>query len=218
MKSNNFLQLIILIALILFPNIGNSAPLDNKKAELWAQEKGQLLLETFRNPNLEERYNKLDELFLEYVDMDYVGKFVIGKYWRNMTEKQQKKYLQLFKRYALALYKTFPLDFAESITYKIIGASSDSKFTNVTVKVNVKMSPEKTFEDIMLRFKLYQEQNKIRLADIIVAESSLMLVYRSKFYEIVTADEGEMEWFLEDLETMTLSAEAINQKKLSGTL
>lgn len=216
MKSNNFLQLIILIASVLLIFPANAAPLDNKEAEVWAEEKGQLLLTTFKNPNLAERYAKLDELFIEYVDMDYVAKFVIGKYWKTMTTEQKELYNSLFRRYALAIYKTFPLDFAKSITYNIAGASSDAKFTNVTVKVNVQLSADKSFEDIMLRFKLYKEDNKIRLADIMVAESSLMLVYRTKFYEMITANEGEMEWFLEDLETMASSAEALNNRKLSN--
>lgn len=215
MKSNNFLQLIILIASLLFSFSAFSAPLGNKEAEIWAEEKGQLLLTTFKNPDIAERYAKLDELFLEYVDMDYVAKFVIGKYWKNMAPEQKKLYLQLFRRYALAMYKTFPLDFAESITYKIAGASSDAKFTNVTVKVNVKLSPDKAFEDIMLRFKLYREGDKVRLADIMVAESSLMLAYRTKFYEMIAGNDGEIEWFLEDLEGLASSAETINNKKLA---
>lgn len=215
MKSKIFLQLIILITGIIFSFPAQSAAPSMEKAQQWAQEKGQLLLSSFKIPDYQERYQKLDELFLEYVDMDYVSRFVIGKYWKDMSQDQKVRYQKLFQRYALAIYKTFPLDFAQTITYKVIGAQREGNFTIVTVKVNVQLSQEKGLEDILLQFRLKQNGSKIQLVDIKFAESSLMLVYRSKFYEMMAQDEGEVEWFLEDLEGKALSAEKINESHLS---
>ena len=132
-----------------------------------------------------------------------------------MSQDQKVRYQKLFQRYALAIYKTFPLDFAQTITYKVIGAQREGNFTIVTVKVNVQLSQEKGLEDILLQFRLKQNGSKIQLVDIKFAESSLMLVYRSKFYEMMAQDEGEVEWFLEDLEGKALSAEKINESHLS---
>ena len=48
------------------------------------------------NSALGERWSKkyamLDDLFLNYVDLNYISKFVIGKYWKDMNKSQQEKY------------------------------------------------------------------------------------------------------------------------------
>ena len=45
-------------------------------------------------------------------------------------------------------------------------------------------------------------------------QSSLILAYRNRFYEMIAADDGDMEWFLEDLEDLAVSAEENNRLRL----
>lgn len=49
------------------------------------------------------------------MDLDYISRFVVGKYWRQMSAEQQKKYQELFTRYALNVYKGFPLSFDDNL-------------------------------------------------------------------------------------------------------
>ena len=55
---------------------------------------------------------------------------------------------------------------------------------------------------------------ELKLVDVKVAESSLLLSYRGKFYEMISSLDGEISWFLEDLTAMSISAEKINQRNL----
>ena len=71
-------------------------------------------------------------MFLNDVDLDYVGKFVVGKYWRQMTPEQRERYIPLFKRYSLSLYKNFPLSFDFKINFKITGVKLDRDYADVT--------------------------------------------------------------------------------------
>ena len=214
MKRNRFLQVIILLFAFMCTFGAQAAPVATQEAKQWAQKNGQLLLDTFREPDLKTRYQKLDEVMVEFVDLDYVGKFVMGKYWRKMTPAQQAQYRGIFKRYALATYKTFPLDYAHSITYQVGEAVSDKDFTTVGANVNVTLTPEQGPQSFFLQFRLHQNQRGIQLVDIKFAESSLILSFRSKFYGQLAALDGEIEWFLEDLELETSSIEQNNQRKL----
>ena len=214
MKSNLFLRVIIVL-LFLFGNISvQAAALLPDAAQKWADKNGRLLLETFREPDLSVRYAKLDELFVRFVDLDYVSQFVMGKYWRQMNSEQKETYRGIFKRYALATYKSFPLDFVNNLTYTVGDAIEENGFTIVSAIVTVTLDANSGPQNFLLQFRLHNNKGVIQLVDIKFAESSLILSFRSKFYEQLAELEGEIEWFLEDFETTTYSLEQNNKRKL----
>ncbi len=210
MKSNLFLRVISVLLPVLCFAAAARADVSPADARAWANDNGRLLLDTFREPDIQKRYADLDVLLLKYVDLEYIGKFVVGKYWRDMAPAQQTEYQNIFRRYALALYKTFPFDFADSLSYEVGDSVQDGKFTVVSAKVHVNLGND-TPQDFLLQFRLHRSGTDIKLVDIKLAESSLILSYRSKFYQMIAEADGEMEWFLEDLAAMAKSAESRNQ-------
>mgnify|MGYP002539932799 FL=1 len=90
MKRNHFLQLIIILAVLFCVPAAKAEPIPEAEAQAWADEKGRLLLTTFREPDLALRYETLDKLFLEHIDLEYISKFIMGKYWKTMTPDQRQ--------------------------------------------------------------------------------------------------------------------------------
>ena len=215
MKSNLFLQVISALFFLFGINEALATPVSPEDAVLWAQKNGQHLMDTFREKDFVKKYNELDAIFDQYIDSEYVAKFVVGKYWRTMSKEQQEKYISIFNRYVKALYKTFPLDFVNRLKYEVKTAFIDGNFTVVNVTVNVNIDSNDPIKNYLLSFRLHQTLNGIRLVDIKVGESSLLLSYRRKFYEHIIDVDEEMEWFLEDLEDMAKSAERKNQVNLN---
>lgn len=215
MKSNLFLQVISALFFLFGINEALATPVSPEDAVLWAQKNGQHLMDTFREKDFVKKYNELDAIFDQYIDSEYVAKFVVGKYWRTMSKEQQEKYISIFNRYVKALYKTFPLDFVNRLKYEVKTAFIDGNFTVVNVTVNVNIDSNDPIKNYLLSFRLHQTLNGIRLVDIKVGESSLLLSYRRKFYEHIIDVDEEMEWFLEDLEDMAKSAERKNQANLN---
>ena len=219
MKSKHFLQLIIFcFGLLSFPAFA-AAP-QPQEAISWAEDKGNLLLQTFQEKDLAQKYHDLDNLFLNYVDLEYIGKFVIGKYWRDMSTEQQAQYLSLFKRYALAVYKGFPLTFQYPITFRINNAVASANYTEVFATIDLGgnfQEKENQPQKINVIFRLVKNPNGIQIVDLTLAESSLILSYRNRFYQMVAEDEGDMTWFLEDFETTVLSTEKTNRQNLEET-
>ena len=216
MKSKQIFQLIIgCFMLINFPAYA-AAP-EAKEAMTWSEDKGNLLLQTFQEKNLAEKYKKLDELFLNYVDLGYISKFVMGKYWREMSPEQQEQYQDLFKRYALAVYKGFPLTFNYPISFSLNNAIVSQNYTEVFATIDLGgnfQEKENQPQKINVIFKLVKNGNDIKIIDLTLAESSLILSYRNRFYQMVAEDEGDMSWFLEDFETIVTSTEKTNRQKL----
>ena len=211
MKRNLFLQLIILFCLFAIP--AHSQTLSEAEARAWVMDKGDQLLDAFIENDLEIKYKKLDNLFTQHVDLTYIGKFVIGKYWRAMTPEQQIEYQKLFERYALGVYKAFPLTFKERVDYRVDKVNTKGKFTEVTTLIDLKKAE---IEEITLTFYLDNQDGEIKIVDMKLLESSLILSYRSRFQQMVLGVDEDMTWFLEDFETMVKSTEINNQLKLEA--
>lgn len=216
MKSKQFLQLIIVCFSLMSFSAHAAAP-QPQQAISWSEDKGNLLLATFQEKDLAQKYKNLDELFIKYVDLDYIGKFVIGKHWREMDKTQQQEYLSLFKRYALAVYKSFPLTFQYPITFSINNAEASSTYTEVFATIDLGgnfQDKENQPQKVNVIFRLVENQDGIKIIDLTLAESSLILSYRNRFYQMVAEADGDMSWFLEDFATIVNSTEKTNQQKL----
>ncbi len=206
MKSNYFLQLIIFCALLLCGSSAAAEPLSEAEARAFGETTGRELLHTFSESDLTVKYRKLDELFLNHIDLDHISRFVVGKYWRRMTLEQQQKYQELFTRYALNVYKGFPLDFDNNLDFDISGTETDGEYVLVRTNIAYRAMDGRD-SAFLVEFRVHKKDGKILLTDIKVAESSLILSYRNRFYQMIKDADEEMEWFLEDFELLTESSE-----------
>lgn len=216
MKSNSFLRLII-FSLCLFSALpARAEAITETEARVWTQDKGQRLLNAFAETDLKKRYAELDTMFLNFVDLDYISKFVLGKYWRRLNEKEKTDYQQLFKRYALSVYKSFPLEFDTSqIEYTITGVRPGKNYADVTANIFFQLgSKPEDKQNILVEFRLNKTGGKLRIIDLKIGESSLILSYRGRFYEMIAQDDEDLGWFMEDLQTITESTEKQNQLKV----
>lgn len=206
MKSNYFLFLVFFCGLLL----GNAPAAANEllvaEAESFAVEQGNNLLSFFAEKDIRTKYQKLDNLFLNYIDLDYISRFVVGKYWRQMTSEQQAKYGQLFKRYAVSVYKGFPLSFENRLSFEVTSSRKEGENAFVTVDIAY-TSQSGQATHFSVEFRMHKNKGKIMLTDIKIGESSLILSYRNKFYQMIKSADEDMEWFLEDFELTTVSAE-----------
>ena len=47
---------------------------------------------------------KLTTLFTETIDTDWIGRFVLGRYWRTASDAQQKQYLTIYRQFLINSY------------------------------------------------------------------------------------------------------------------
>lgn len=218
MKSKFFLQVItVVLSIFAFGQTATAAPVEEKLAIQWANSTGAKLVETLGNHDLESKYAMLDKMFANDVDGNYIARFVVGKYWKAMSREQQQNYTNLFKRYMLSLYKNYPLDFETidinfTITSARVGKSNTAVFC--IVELPEKMANE-NFDHVNLEFTLHEIGGKIKITDLKIGESSLLLTYRGRFYQMIKDVDEDFEWFLEDLETLTISNERNAEQNLN---
>ncbi|MFV0627413.1 MAG: phospholipid-binding protein MlaC [Alphaproteobacteria bacterium] len=222
MRVKFFLRLIIFSLMFSPLAQANQEEITQKEAKIWAESKGQDLISTLAEPDMEKKYEKLDNLLVNDVDLEHLAKFVMGKYWRTMTPEQKEQYFPLFKRYSLALYKSFPIQFKrEDVDFTITKVVTESLYANIYANVELKKGitgEGAQKQNFLVEFRVHRKNGKIMITDLKIAESSFLLAYRNRFTEMIARNDGDIEWFLEDLEDITKSIEINNEKMLNESL
>lgn len=222
MKLKHCLYLpIFLICAVLSPTILYAAEnFTADEAHVWADNKGREILEIMTSDNVPEKYNRLDNILQNDVDLEYAARFVVGKYWKQMSEEQRTRYLDIFKRYTSALYKSYPLEIEKGdVTYTIDKIIADKNRQNVYCTVYVKAIEQKVDNNskggIHVIFVLVKDNGKIRVRDLKITETSFLLAYRERFYKMIYEDcDEEIDWFLDDLQQITEDTERENSAKM----
>lgn len=221
MKIKYFLQLIILFLSILYTNVSfASTSVPQNEAKNWANFKGEQILKILSDTNLTTKYKQLDKILYEDIDLDNAAKFVMGKYWRQMSDNQKEIYVPLFKRYISSLYKGYPLelkngDIQYDVNRIIENKNTTDVFCNIKIKALENAVDEQSKGGFDVLFVLVKKQNKIMVQDMKIQESSLLLSFRDRFNKMIQVDsDGEIDWFLEDLEIIVSDSEKENQEKL----
>ena len=218
MKIKHFLQLIILfLAFLFFAPFSQAADFSAAEAREWVDNKGKQILDIMTSTERKQKFEQLDSLLFNDVDLDYAARFVVGKYWKDMTEEQKEKYHELFKKYTSALYKGYPIEIEKgAVTYTVdkVIADKDSQYVHCTIFINPTKNNdnENTQTGIAVIFRLVKNGKRIQVRDIKITETSFLLTYRERFYKILHNDDGDIDWFLEDLEQMATDMETENQQ------
>ncbi len=218
MKLKYFVQYVLLFFAALFfaLPIASAENFSAQEARIWANNKGQQILNIMTSINPEEKIKRLDEILYNDVDLDYAAQFAAGKYWRKMSAQQQAQYSSLFKQYTAALYKNYPLNLDKGeVTYTIdnVITQKESQFVHCTIFIK---ALEQKVNDaskggIKVVFRLVKNNGKIQLRDLQIAESSFLRAYRERFYKMIYEDDDEeIDWFLEDLKQLIADMEKEN--------
>lgn len=185
------------------------------EARYWANTKGHKLIDALSLSDKAVKFAKLDKMMTEDVNLDYISKFVIGKFARIMNKEQKSRYNDLFKRYVLSLYKQYSLDFdAGKIDFVIDSVTEYPKFTTVVCIVDPsQLSKEVTIEKIPVKFKLIRGvNNRIQAIDLDISGVSMVIEYRKRFYQMIYAEDENMDWFLDKFEDKVKANEELIYK------
>ena len=222
MKLKRYLYLLIffLFAAVTPQRLFADETFTSQEAQDWANSKGREVLEILTSENSADKYAKLDEILQNDVDLEHAARFVVGKYWRQMTDEQRTEYLDIFKKYTSALYKGYPLDIDKGdVTYTVDKVLPDKQLQNVYCTVFVKALENRVDNaskgGIHVIFALIKNNGRIQVRDLKITETSFLLAYRERFYKMLHEDnDDDIEWFLEDLKQITSDMEQENAAKL----
>lgn len=223
MKIKYCLQVIAFFSCLLFAGSISAGTVPQQEADKWALGKGKEILDILTQSDIAEKYQALDSILYNDVDLEHAAKFVMGRYWKTMTDEQKEKYVPLFKRYISSLYKSYPLDIPKgTIDFSVGKILVDKNSTDIHCLIKLQnLKSGKTVKNIEEKggiptiFTIVKNNNRILVRDLKIGESSLLISFREKFKKMIHQDnDDEIDWFLEDLEYITQDNEKEIQQKL----
>ena len=118
------------------------------------------------NDSAEEKNKVFRTLFTENLDLDFIGKYVLGRYWRTATPAQKKEFIELYKEFNV---KTWSQRFDEFKGKEFVfkGTSAANNPNQVFVDTTVPM-PEG--QPASVKWRVNDVNGKLKIIDIIIAK------------------------------------------------
>ncbi len=145
------------------------------------------------NLPLKERQNRFRALMLETFDLNGVGKWVLGRYWRRASRQERQQYLQLFEEFIIA---TFTKRFKAYTNAKLQISETTSRKSSAFVKTRINRTSAKPIR-IIWRVKF--TDGKYRIIDIVVEGVSWIQTQRSEFVSVIRNSGGKVSGLIDAL-------------------
>lgn len=140
-----------------------------------------------KNLNKENKRKKIEQLFRENVDIAWIGRFVLGRFWRQATDEQKKHYLKEYETFLVHHYATRFSDYSSG-SFKITGAHDDGD-NEFTISMQIKSGDaggEPVLVDYRVRADDKGRKNNFMIFDIIVEGVSMITTQRSEFNSVIS--------------------------------
>lgn len=157
---------------------------DAEKARSFAEKVGHKALVILKDTGLSKdvKSQKLQSMFLDTVDTDWVARFVLGHHWRKLDQAKQKAYLESYRHFLVKSYTSNFEAYAENTSFEVNGAKPLKREGQFLVAVDV-IRPSQT---IKIDYRVREDKNDtFKIIDIVVEGVSLLATQRSEFASVV---------------------------------
>ncbi len=128
------------------------------------------------------KQQKLETLFQQNVDIDWIGKFVLGRFWRNATADQQSRYLANYRAFLVKHYTSNLSDYTDA-NFQVSRVSAGTNNDDI-VRMNIKRPGA---DDIVMDYTVRPgDGGGMKVSDITVEGVSLITTQRSEFNSVVS--------------------------------
>ena len=148
-----------------------------------------------------EKMLELQELAKDTVDINGIGFYTLGKYRKEISDEQKKRYSKLFKDYFL---KSFSSRLSEYSNPKINVISKDKKNDNYTIVSSILVAT-KDRPEVKIDWRIYTKNpNKPLIRDLIIEGLSLARTQKEEFASIIKSNDNNIEALFKSLEKFIL--------------
>lgn len=147
------------------------------------------------NDSVEEKNKIFRALFTENLDLDFIGKYVLGRYWRTATPAQKKEFIELYKELNV---KTWSQRFDEFKGKEFVfeGTSVANNPNQVFVDTTVPMPEGKPAS---VKWRVNDVNGKLKIIDIIIENVSLAQTARNEYTAFIAKSPKGIDGLLENL-------------------
>lgn len=195
MKKN--ILMMLGAALMLNVNIAHAA-VDADKAEAFVKQVTENGIEDIINAKISQKEKdvRFEKLFNSALDLNYIGQFVLGRYWKTATPEQREDFIQAYRAMNI---KTWSRRFDEFKGKSFIfqGTSPSNSANQVFVNTLV---PMEQGEPAKVVWRVKQNGNKFKIVDIIIENVSLAITARNEYTAYIKNNPDGIDALIKDLQ------------------
>jgi phospholipid transport system substrate-binding protein len=188
----------VLVAIVLFAS-NVYADMSERKAEEFVRGVTENGIEQLINSNVsaEEKANRFAKLFNEDLDLDFIGKFVLGRYWKTATAQQRSDFIDVYRKLNTQTWSARFDDF-KGKHFEFMGTEPSKSNNQVFVNTQVPMSEG---APASVKWRVKETDGKYRIVDIIIENVSLAQTARSEYTSYIRQSPNGLDGLIADLKS-----------------
>ncbi len=178
-----FYAYIMLLMLGLLPFVSFAYENNEAAAKQFVSETSDKVIAVVKSSSgAESKENSLQDIFVSVTDIDWIGKFVLGKYWHTLSDDQKVSYVTNYRNYLIKSYVPLFREYnGQSITIREVKTLSAEQYLVVT---DIKPRDENS-SPIRVEYRLKYDQGSYKIRDIVAEGVSMIATQRSEFASII---------------------------------
>ena len=180
---------------------GAQAAVDAAKAEAFVKGVTEDGIENIINANIPqaEKDKRFAKLFNSALDIQFIGQFVLGRYWRTATPEQRQEFIDAYRELNVQTWsKRFDEFKGRNFVFKGTDASNSANqiFVNSTV-------PMEQGEPAKVVWRVKQTGNEFKIVDIIIENVSLAITARNEYTAFIKQSPDGVAGLIKNLQEKT---------------
>lgn len=141
-----------------------------------------------------QKTSSFSKLLHDSFDMETIGRYALGRYWRSATPAQKKEYQALFREMVVTVYSNRFHEYRGQ-KFETRSARADSEHDAVVTSFIVSGQGP----DVQVDWRIRQKNGQYKVVDVIVEGVSMLMTQRSDFSSVIQRGGGDIEVLLAHL-------------------
>lgn len=191
----------VLTALLLTVNAAY-AEINAQKAEDFVKNITKQGIEEIINSDVTqaEKDQRFAKLFNEYLDLDFIGRFVLGRYWKTATHKQRSEFITVYRELNIKTWSKRFDEFKGKI-FIFNGTTPSSSQNQIFVNSTVPMDQGAPAKVV---WRVKETNGQFKVVDIIIENVSLAITARNEYTTYIRKSPDGIDGLINDLKKKSL--------------
>ena len=174
-----------------------NAAINGQNAENFIKKITQNGIEELINSNVSEAEKKarFTKLFNEDLDLDFIGKFVLGRYWKTSTPQQRTDFIDVYRKLNIQTWSERFNEF-KGKHFEFLGTEKSKSADQIFVNTQV---PMEEGAPASVKWRVKETNGRLRIVDIIIENVSLAQTARSEYTAYIKQSPNGVDGLIKDL-------------------
>ena len=186
-----------ILTLVMTLSFSAEAAVNASKAENFVKNLTKQGIEDLINTDVsaEEKKARFTKLFNQDLDLDFIGKFVLGRYWRTATPQQRKDFIEVYRQLNIQTWSA-RFDEFKGKHFEFLGTENSKSPDQIFVNTQV---PMEEGAPAQVKWRVKETNGQMRIVDIVIENVSLAQTSRSEYTGYIQKSPNGINGLINDL-------------------